>query len=178
MISQVSAAIGLSYRFARSIKRMIANAAPWSFALKQAYLADFPADSLFEVYGSTELGVDTILLPADQLRKPGSCGQPAPMVEIKLFDEFGREVTGTGPDNPGELFVRSASAFSDYYKQHDKYLEDSREGFQTVGDVAYRDDDDGSVLGHGVPQVRRFEPPRSAPATYEAGARGVNAPLT
>ena len=35
-----------------SMKRMIANAAPWSFALKQMYLADFPADSLFEVYGS------------------------------------------------------------------------------------------------------------------------------
>ena len=58
-----------------SMKRMIANAAPWSFALKQMYLADFPADSLFEVYGSTELGVNCILQPEDQLRKPGSCGQ-------------------------------------------------------------------------------------------------------
>ena len=54
---------------------MIANAAPWSFALKQMYLADFPADSLFEVYGSTELGVNTVLEPKDQLRKPGSCGK-------------------------------------------------------------------------------------------------------
>ncbi len=26
----------------------------------------------------------------DQLRKPGSCGQPAPMVEIKLFDDDGK----------------------------------------------------------------------------------------
>src|SRR4029453_4450206 len=40
-----------------SMRRMIANAAPWSFALKKAYLADFPADSLFEVYGSTELEI-------------------------------------------------------------------------------------------------------------------------
>jgi acyl-coenzyme A synthetase/AMP-(fatty) acid ligase len=30
-----------------SMKRMVANAAPWSFALKQAYLADFPAESLW-----------------------------------------------------------------------------------------------------------------------------------
>ncbi len=66
-------------RYDRSTMRiMLANAAPWSFALKQQYVADFPAESLFEIYGSTELGVDTVLLPADQLRKPGSCGQPAP----------------------------------------------------------------------------------------------------
>ena len=125
----------------RSMKRMIANAAPWSFALKQQYLADFPGDSLWEVYGSTELGVNCILEPGDQLRKPGSCGRAAPAVEIKLFDDDGNEVTATGPDHPGELFVRSPSVFADYYKQHDKYLEDSKNGYQTVGDIAYRDDE-------------------------------------
>jgi fatty-acyl-CoA synthase/long-chain acyl-CoA synthetase len=124
-----------------SMKRMIANAAPWSMALKRLYLADFPADSLWEVYGSTELGVNTVLAPADQLRKPGSCGQAAPMVEIALFDDDGNEVTGIGPDHPGELFVRSPNVFSDYYKQHDKFLADQKQGFQTVGDIAYRDDD-------------------------------------
>jgi long-chain acyl-CoA synthetase len=124
-----------------SMKRMIANAAPWSFALKQMYLADFPADSLFEVYGSTELGVNTILRPEDQLRKPGSCGKPAPMVEIALFDDDGNEVTGSGPDATGELFVKGPSVFADYYKQHDQFLRDQRNGYQTVGDIAYRDDE-------------------------------------
>jgi fatty-acyl-CoA synthase/long-chain acyl-CoA synthetase len=124
-----------------SMRRMIANAAPWSFALKQMYLADFPGDSLFEVYGSTELGVNCILRPEDQLRKPGSCGTPSPMVEIKLFDDDGNEVTGVGPEHTGELFVRSPSMFLDYYKQHDKYLADQRHGYQTVGDIAYRDDE-------------------------------------
>jgi fatty-acyl-CoA synthase/long-chain acyl-CoA synthetase len=123
------------------MKRMIANAAPWSFTLKQMYLADFPADSLFEVYGSTELGVNCVMKPEDQLRKPGSCGQPAPLVEIKLFDDDGNEVTGIGPDHPGELFVRAASVFNEYYKQQDKYDADRRGDFQTVGDIAYRDDE-------------------------------------
>ena len=31
--------------------------------------------------------------------------------------------------------------FADYYKQHDKYLADNKHGFQTVGDIAYRDDE-------------------------------------
>ncbi|MGI9028526.1 MAG: AMP-binding protein, partial [Ilumatobacteraceae bacterium] len=58
-------------RYDRSSMRvMIANAAPWSYALKQQYVTDFPADSLFEVYGSTELGVNTVMRPEDQLRKP------------------------------------------------------------------------------------------------------------
>jgi len=124
-----------------SMKRMIANAAPWSFALKQMYLADFPHDSLWEVYGSTELGVNCILEPQDQLRKPGSCGKPAPAVEVKLFDDAGNEVTGRGPEHTGELFVKSPSVFADYYKQHDKFLADNKHGYQTVGDIAYMDDE-------------------------------------
>ncbi|MBA3288407.1 MAG: AMP-binding protein [Acidimicrobiia bacterium] len=124
-----------------SIRIMIANAAPWSFALKQRYVADFPPESLFEVYGSTELGVNTILRPEDQLRKPGSCGKEAPLVEVRLYDDDGNIVQGTGSAATGELFVRSPSVFADYYKQHDKFEEDHREGFQTVGDVAYRDDE-------------------------------------
>jgi acyl-CoA synthetase (AMP-forming)/AMP-acid ligase II len=124
-----------------SMRIMVANAAPWSFALKQQYVADFPPDSLWEVYGSTELGVNTILRPEDQLRKPGSCGKEAPMVEIRLYDENGSVVDGTGPDATGELFVRSPAVFADYYKQHDKFEEDNRDGWQTVGDIAYRDAD-------------------------------------
>jgi fatty-acyl-CoA synthase/long-chain acyl-CoA synthetase len=122
-----------------SMQRMVANAAPWSFALKQLYLASFPEDSLWEVYGSTELGVNAILEPKDQRRKPGSCGKPAPAVEIKLFDEDGNEVTQPGV--PGELFVRSKTVFSTYYKAHDKYEEDRRGSFHTVGDMAYFDEE-------------------------------------
>lgn len=140
MICNLDAEV-LSWYDRSSIRIMIANAAPWSFALKQQYVATFPPESLFEVYGSTELGVNTILRPEDQIRKPGSCGREAPMVEIRLYDEQGGVVTATGPEATGELYVRSPSVFADYYKQHDKYVEDHRDGFQTVGDIAYRDDE-------------------------------------
>jgi fatty-acyl-CoA synthase/long-chain acyl-CoA synthetase len=127
-------------RYDRSSMRvMIANAAPWSFALKQQYVRDFPPGSLWEVYGSTELGVDTILRPEDQLRKPGSCGKPAPMVEVVLFDDDGKPVTK--PNTPGELFVRSKSVLTTYHKAHDKYEADTRGDYHTVGDVAYFDEE-------------------------------------
>jgi fatty-acyl-CoA synthase/long-chain acyl-CoA synthetase len=118
---------------------MIANAAPWSYALKLAYLDRFPENSLFEVYGSTELGVNTIMTPEFQRSKPGSCGRPAPGVEIRLFAEDGGVVEE--PNQPGELFVRSAGVFSTYHKAQDKFLEDQRDGWQTVGDIAYYDED-------------------------------------
>jgi fatty-acyl-CoA synthase/long-chain acyl-CoA synthetase len=122
-----------------SMRVMIANAAPWSYALKLAYLDRFPENSLFEVYGSTELGVNTIMTPEFQRSKPGSCGRPAPGVEIRLFAEDGGVVEE--PNQPGELFVRSAGVFSTYHKAQDKFLEDQRDGWQTVGDIAYYDED-------------------------------------
>jgi fatty-acyl-CoA synthase/long-chain acyl-CoA synthetase len=129
-------------RYDRSSMRiMLANAAPWSFALKQAYLADFPPDSLWEMYGSTELGVNCVLEPRDQLRKPGSCGRPAPGVEIRLLDAAGNEVTGTGPACPGELYIRSGAVFNEYYKQPESYRAAMHGDFHTVGDIAYRDEE-------------------------------------
>ncbi|HET9692083.1 MAG TPA: AMP-binding protein [Acidimicrobiales bacterium] len=122
-----------------SMKRLIANAAPWTLALKKLYLADFPTDSLWEVYGSTELGVDTVLAPDDHLRKPGSCGKPAPGVEIKLFTADGAEVTE--PHTTGELYVRAKTMFSTYYKAEEKYEADRRGEYHTVGDIAYFDED-------------------------------------
>jgi fatty-acyl-CoA synthase/long-chain acyl-CoA synthetase len=122
-----------------SMKRMIANAAPWSFALKELYLANFPEDSLWEVYGSTELGVDTILRPEDQRRKPGSCGRAAPGVEVALFDDEGRRIEK--PRVPGELFVRSKSSFKTYHKAEEKFEKGKRGDWLTVGDVAYFDEE-------------------------------------
>ncbi len=123
----------------RTLRVMIANAAPWSFALKQRYVECFPPESLWEVYGSTELGIDTILEPADQLRKPGSCGKPAPRVELALFDDEGQRVAKA--HTPGELFVRSKSVLLTYHKAHDRYEADTRDDYHTVGDVAYFDEE-------------------------------------
>jgi long-chain acyl-CoA synthetase len=122
-----------------SMRRMIANAAPWPYALKEAYMADFGEDSLWEVYGSTELGVDTVLAPADQRRKPGSCGRAVPGVEIRLFGDDGVEVTA--PNVPGEVYVRSASNFTAYHKAGAAFEAGRRGDFLTVGDIAYRDEE-------------------------------------
>ena len=102
-----------------SMQRLIANAAPWPFELKKKYVERVNDWSLFEVYGSTELGVNTMLLPGDQMRKPGSCGKPIPGVTIELVDDEGNVVTT--PMEPGEVFIQSDATFATYYKDPDKY---------------------------------------------------------
>ncbi len=122
-----------------SMQRLIANAAPWPFELKKKYVERINESSLIEIYGSTELGVNTILLPADQMRKPGSCGKPVPGVEIELVDDDGAVVTT--PMEPGEVFIRSSATFATYYKDPDKYEASQRGKFLSVGDIAYWDDE-------------------------------------
>jgi acyl-CoA synthetase (AMP-forming)/AMP-acid ligase II len=165
-----------------SMRRCIANAAPWTLALKKQYMADFPPDSLWEVYGSTELGVDTVLAPGDHLRKPGSCGLPAPGVEIKLFDSGGREVTE--PYATGELYVRAGGVYDTYYKAGDKYDAERRGDFHTVGDIAYRDEEGylyiadrkSDMIISGGMNVYPAEVEAAlddCPAVFEAAAYGV-----
>src|SRR5207247_4802023 len=90
-----------------SMRTLIANAAPVPYALKEEVIAKLGDGFLFEVYGSTELGVDTVLAPEDQLRKPGSCGRPYGGIEVKVVDDDGNALP-TG--QPRELFVRSPLA--------------------------------------------------------------------
>jgi fatty-acyl-CoA synthase/long-chain acyl-CoA synthetase len=122
-----------------SMRIMLANAAPWSYALKEMYCQVFPPESLWEIYGSTELGVNTVLRPEDQLRKPHSCGREAPGVQITLLDDERNEITE--PNRPGELYIRSKSVFAAYYKDPEKYDESRHGDFLSVGDVAYRDEE-------------------------------------
>ena len=122
-----------------SMQRLIANAAPWPFELKKKYVERINDWSLWEVYGSTELGVNTVLRPEDQMRKPGSCGRALEGVDIKLLDDDGNEVTE--PMVPGELFVKSEATFATYYKDPDKYEKGRRGDYLSVGDIAYQDDE-------------------------------------
>ncbi len=124
-----------------SLRVVIANAAPVPFALKKQWIETFGEGHLFEVYGSTELGVDTIMKPEDQLRKPGSCGQPYGGIEIRLIKEDGTEAA---INEPGVMWIKSPAVFEEYYKAPEKTDEtklDDDPNWRTVGDIAYRDDE-------------------------------------
>jgi acyl-CoA synthetase (AMP-forming)/AMP-acid ligase II len=122
-----------------SLRTVIANAAPVPYALKQEVVAKLGEGFLYEVYGSTELGIATVLRPEDQLRKPGSCGRPYGGIEVKVVGDDGAELP---PGEAGELFVRTALAIDGYHRIAERMPELSGdEGWKSVGDVAWIDDE-------------------------------------
>ena len=119
-----------------SLRAVILSAAPCPYDLKvraQKALGQV----LWETYAATETGFNTVLRPEDQLRKPGSCGTAVPGQEIWLMRDDGTEAA-TG--EPGEFMVRS-SWVAEYYNQPDATRSSTRDGFFSVGDIAYRDEE-------------------------------------
>src|SRR5712692_4520912 len=97
-----------------SLRAIYLSAAPCPYALKVRAETAF-GKVLWEFYGATETGVNTILRPEDQLRKPGSVGTAVPGQEIRLVDAEGNEVP---VGQPGELQVQN-SWLAEYYNHPD-----------------------------------------------------------
>ena len=132
-----------------SMRCLIANAAPVPYALKQELIEKLGDGFLFEVYGSTELGIVSVLGPDDQLRKPGSCGRTYGPIEVRIVRDDG---TDADVDEPGELFIRTRLAMDGYHRTSEQLSElehhdDDIRGWKSVGDVA-------SVDGEGYLSIR------------------------
>jgi acyl-CoA synthetase (AMP-forming)/AMP-acid ligase II len=117
-----------------SLRALILGAAPCPFELKVRAEAVF-GKVLWEFYGATETGINTVLRPEDQLGKPGSCGTAVPGQEIRLLGPDGEEVP---EGEPGEFMVRN-TWLAEYYNRPDATGKSLHDGFFSVGDVAYRD---------------------------------------
>ena len=99
--------------------------------------------TLLERYGMTEIGM-ALANPLNGERRPGCVGTPLPGVEVRLVDESGTEVeSGT----PGELEVRGASVFLEYWKRPDETTAAFRDGWFRTGDVAVVEDGSYRLLG-------------------------------
>jgi fatty-acyl-CoA synthase/long-chain acyl-CoA synthetase len=119
-----------------SMRAMILGAAPCPFSLKERAHGYF-GEVLYEFYGATETGVNLLLRPEDQLLKPGSAGRLVDGQELLLLDDDGQPV----PDGtPGEVWVRN-DFLATYYGKPEATSSHMRDGFFSVGDVAYRDAD-------------------------------------
>ena len=121
-----------------SMQVIVVAAAPCPMKVKEDVLRYF-GPTLYEFYGSTELGMNTLLRPEDVLRKPGSCGRAMPGVELAVLDADGRPVK-TG--EPGELFIRRyEGVFDEYHKKPEATRQMQRGEWLSVGDVAWIDEE-------------------------------------
>jgi long-chain acyl-CoA synthetase len=70
--------------------------------------------------------------------RPGAAGKPAPLCQVRLVDEYDREVpVGT----PGEITVRGPLVFQGYFAQPDVTAYTFRNGWHHTGDVGRFDAD-------------------------------------
>jgi acyl-CoA synthetase (AMP-forming)/AMP-acid ligase II len=121
-----------------SMRSIVVAAAPCPMRVKEAVLG-WLGPVLHEFYGSTELGVNTVLQPGDMLRKPRSCGRAAPGADLAVLDDDGRPLPA---GQPGELHVRrDPGMFEGYYKNAAATRETERGDWLSVGDVAWMDDE-------------------------------------
>jgi acyl-CoA synthetase (AMP-forming)/AMP-acid ligase II len=121
-----------------SMRCLIANAAPVPYALKQEVFEKLGDWFLYEVYGSTELGIVTVMKPEDQLAHPGSCGRPYGGIEIRIVADDG---TDAPVGEPGELFIRTTLAMDGYHRTTEQLTEIEGSDWKSVGDVAQVDED-------------------------------------
>ena len=121
-----------------SMRSLVADAAPVPYTLKQEVIEKLGDGFLYEVYGSTELGVVTVLHPDEQLRKPGSCGRTYANIEVRIVKDDG---TDAAVREPGELFIRTRLGMDGYHRTDEQLTELDEGDWRSVGDVAYLDEE-------------------------------------
>lgn len=91
---------------------------------------------LLERYGMTEIGM-ALSNPYDGERRAGHVGLPLPRVEVRLAGEDGEWIEGEG--QPGEIHVRGANVFLEYWDNPQATEESFRDGWFQTGDMAVLD---------------------------------------
>jgi malonyl-CoA/methylmalonyl-CoA synthetase len=77
-------------------------------------------------------------------RRAGFVGTPLPGVDVRLVDDNGAEVE---EGSPGELEVRGASVFREYWERPEDTRASFRDGWFRTGDVAVREHGSFRLLG-------------------------------
>ncbi|AKK25644.1 fatty-acid--CoA ligase FadD4 [Mycobacterium sp. EPa45] len=119
-----------------SLKRVMHAAAPCPVEIKKQII-DWWGPIVDEYYASSEAIGSTLISAEEWLAHPGSVGKPM-LGNLHILDEDGNELP---PGEPGEIYFEGGNTF--------EYLNDSEktaaarhsEGWMTVGDIGYVDED-------------------------------------
>ncbi|HKD84896.1 MAG TPA: acyl-CoA synthetase [Terriglobales bacterium] len=141
---------------------------------------EITGQTLLERYGMTEIGM-ALSNPYCGERVPGSVGTPLPGVEVRLLDDRGEPVP---PGTPGEIEVRGAGVFHEYWGKPQATYEAFRDGWFRTGDTAVVENGVYRILGrsnidilktggHKISALEVEETLREHPAIVECAVVGV-----
>ncbi len=92
-------------------------------------------DSIYNLYGSTEVAYATVATPADLRAAPGTAGRPPRGTVVKLLDDQGKEVPR---GEVGRIFVGNEMRMEGYTGGGNK---EAIDGLLSSGDVGHLDED-------------------------------------
>lgn len=126
-----------------SLKRITHGAAPCPPDVKRAMI-EWLGPVLFEYYAGSEGGVGFTITSEDWLKHPGAVGRRPHKDAAKILDENGQECA---PGVAGAIYLslKDQGGFT-YYKDDAKTDAGRRDGYFTMGDVGYLDEDDWLFL--------------------------------
>lgn len=123
-----------------SLERVSIGASPLAPSTLRTMQERLPNASVANSYGMTEAGPAYVVMDAEAAReKVGSVGRAVPPTELRIVDEEGRDL---GPDEVGELLIRTAGRRRSYYRSDDATAETwTDDGWLRSGDLARIDAD-------------------------------------
>ena len=122
-----------------SLEAVVHAAAPCPRHIKQAII-DWLGPIVLEYYGGTETGIVVRCDSEEWLAHEGTVGRTFAGSDIHLFDPDGRLLPA---GEPGEIYVRPPEFWPGftYHGMEDKRREIERDGYISIGDIGYVDDD-------------------------------------
>jgi long-chain acyl-CoA synthetase len=126
-----------------SLKRITHGAAPCPPEVKRAMI-EWLGPVLFEYYAGSEGGVGFTVTSDDWMKRPGTVGRRPHKDAARILDENGEECP-VGVPGAIYLSLKDQGGFT-YYKDDAKTESNRRDGYFTMGDVGYFDEDDWLFL--------------------------------
>ncbi|MGE6537949.1 acyl-CoA synthetase [Bacillus luti] len=117
--------------------KIISSGAKWEAEAKEKIKSIFPYAKRYEFYGASELSFVTTLVD-EESRKLNSVGKPCHNVQVQICNEAG-EIVQKG--DVGTIYVKSEQFFMGYIIDGVVAQELTTEGWMTVRDVGYQDEE-------------------------------------
>lgn len=119
-----------------SLRHMIHAAAPCPVDVKKRML-EWWGPVVYEYYAASE-GGGTLVTPQEWIARPGTVGRAWAGSAIRILDEDGRDCPTR---TPGTVYMALGTADFEYHGDKAKTDANRREGFFTVGDIGYLDEE-------------------------------------
>jgi bile acid-coenzyme A ligase len=138
MLKRIADLPGIERRDLSSIQWITQGAAPMPPYLVHRWAELLGPEKLIMAYGMTE-GLGLTATRADEwMEHEGTVGRPVRGTEVRVLDEDGHDLP---PCEIGDVYLRSATSAGTTYLGGGPKLSQTEDGFSSVGDLGYLDED-------------------------------------